>query len=337
MLWNSIFGDYMENIKKIKKDFLNTSSMSRIKIVLMLGILSFLMCSVNATEVAKIVDNSPYPEFVYVDNSIVSEVISQNSGKNIPSFFFYFIDGVYLNPNNPNEIAIKTPLWFIGKLFKSDEINPENGYIFLNSKYVGKPDNKWVDYITPSDVIIYTNETAICARTYDKYTDVDIIMYNNETLKQLIGGLKSINGIKVIKSSAETKNNMLIGKLRLDANIDKFMNMNEFNPNYVPIKVEVNGWNKKDQNTYTKGYDTIILYKLPVDKETIKNIVKEQTKNQNLKKLKDSSYNGWDVEEYSYNNIGSQYICCKEFEYGSVCVITNKLKNLDDIIISETK
>ncbi|AEH07038.1 hypothetical protein [Methanothermococcus okinawensis] len=328
----------MGHMKKIKNGFLNLTHLSKLKTILAIGVLSFMLCSVNAADVVKIVDNSPYPEFIYADNSIVPKIIAHNTGKNIPSFLFYFIDGVYSNLNNPNEVAIKTPLWFFGKLFMSgNNLNPENGYIFINSKYVGKPNDKWVNYLTPSDVIIYSNESAICARAHDKYTDINIIMYNNESIKQLISGLKSIDGIKVISSNAETKDNVLIGKLKLDANIYELMNMGNFDLYYVPIDVKVNGWNKKDQNTYSKGNEIISIYKLPVNKETIKNIIDEQLKNQNLKKVKESSYNGWDVVEYSYKNIGRQYACYKELEYGSVCVITDKIENLDDISISENK
>jgi hypothetical protein len=48
------------------------------------------------------------------------------------------------------------------------------------------------------------------------------------------------------------------------------------------------------------------------------------------------SYNGWDVEKWT-STLGNSYICYKELEYGTVCVITNKLEYLNDISISETK
>ncbi|WP_292459653.1 hypothetical protein [Methanothermococcus sp.] len=327
----------MKNIKKIKKDFLNTSLTSRVKIILMFGILSIMVCSANAEEVAKIVDNSPYPNFIYTDNSMVSKITSKNSEENIPSFFFYFINGVYINLENTEEIAIKTPLWFLGILFKSNNINPENGYIFINSKYIKKPDNKWVKYIAPSNVILYSNKSAVCMNAYDKYIGMKIVTYKSDDLKELIAGLKSINGIKVINSSAETKNNILIGNLKLKTNISKIMDLTKFDLYYVPLHVEVKGWNKKDQNTYTDGYNIMQIYKLPINKEAMKHIICNKLKNQSMELVDETHYNGWDVEEYRYKDsiVGEQYVCFKEFEYGSICAITQNLENLNDITISE--
>jgi len=45
------------------------------------------------------------------------------------------------------------------------------------------------------------------------------------------------------------------------------------------------------------------------------------------------NYQGWYVEEYQ-NNSKKLYICTKELEYGTVCVVTNNLENLKDVEIS---
>ncbi|MBW9223857.1 hypothetical protein KKP90_04695 [Methanothermococcus sp. SCGC AD-155-E23] len=44
------------------------------------------------------------------------------------------------------------------------------------------------------------------------------------------------------------------------------------------------------------------------------------------------NYQGWYVEEYQ-NNSKKLYICTKELEHGTVCVVTNNLENLKDVEI----
>jgi hypothetical protein len=284
---------------------------------------------------SSIVENSPYPEFIYAGDAVVSLVVnhnSENSGKNIPSFLFNFIDGVYVDAENPNQMAIKTPLWFLAKLFSNDNIHAEDGYIFINSHYVGKPDLKYVNYLTYTDAIIYSKEYIMSMKSDDNFTDVELVMPNvNESTVEMIKGLKSIGGIKVLQSNVSVDNNgVLVANMKLDAPLITVISAN-FDMNYVPIEVSVSGWTQKDQYTYTKGYNKLYVQVLPVDKNTMLEIIKKQMGIQNSKEI--NPRNGWYVEEYT-SNYGKGYICCKEFGYGTVCVITSDLSNLDDVSIS---
>ena len=294
----------------------------------------FLFSGSNS-DAKTIAENSPYPEFIYTGSSAVSLIVSHNSGKDIPSFLFTFIDGVYTNANSPEQMAIKTPIWFIAKLMSNENMEAKDGYIFVNSHYVGKPDTTFAKYLTYTDAIVYSKEYIIGMKLHDNYTDVEMIMSNpDEAMTEMFGGLKSIGGIKVIQSNVENKDNIAVVNMRLNAPLEYIIN-NKLNPTYIPIEVSVNGWYKKDQNTYTRGrYDKLYIQVLPVNKETMKKIIKKQMGMQNLKEM--NSYNGWDVEEYS-STLGNEYICYKELEYGTVCVITNNLIYLNDISISELK
>jgi len=306
-----------------------------IPVLLICGIAYLFLFSGGNSDAKSIVENSPYPEFIYAGNSVVSIIVSQNSGKNIPSFLFNMIDGIYTNAESPNQMAIKTPLWFVAKLMSNENMKAEDGYIFINSKYIGKPDPKYAKYLTYTDAIIYTKEYVMSMKPYNNYTDVEMVIINpNKENIELFNGLKSIGDIKVIKSSVENKdNNITIVNMKLNAPLSNIMN-HGFDMNYTPIMVSVNGWNKKDQYTYTKEYHTLYVQVLPVNKETMVNMVKKQMGIQNTKKT--NPYNGWDVEEYT-STFGKGYICCKELDYGTVCVITNNIANLDDVNISELK
>jgi hypothetical protein len=305
-----------------------------ISVLIICGIASLFLFSGNNSDAKTIAENSPYPEFIYTGSSAVSLIVSHNSGKDIPPFLFKFIDGVYTNAKSPEQIAIKTPVWFIAKLMSNENMKAEDGYIFINSHYIGKPDATYAKYLTYTDAIIYSKEYIMGMKLYDDYTDVEVVVSNSdEIMTEMFSGLKSIGGIKVIQSSVENKgNNIAVVNMRLNAPLEYIIN-NGLNPTYVPIKVSVNGWYKKDQNTYTRGrYDTLYVQVLPVNKETMKKIIKKQTGMQNLKEM--NPYNGWDIEEYS-STLGNEYICYKELEYGTVCVVTNNLIYLNDISISE--
>jgi hypothetical protein len=308
-----------------------------ISVLIICGIASLFLFSGGNSDANTIVENSPYPEFIYAGSSAVSLIVSHNSGKDIPSFLFNFIDGVYTNAEHPEQMAIKTPIWFVAKLMSNENMNAEDGYIFVNSHYVGKPDTIYAKYITYTDAIIYSNEYIMGMKLYDDYTDVEMIIPNSaddvDTL--MLSGLKSIGGIKVIQSNIENREgNVVVVNMRLDAPLEQILNYG-FNMDYVPIEVSVDGWDRKDQYTYTRGrYDKLYVQVLPVNEETMKKIIKKQMGMQNLKEM--SSYNGWDVEEYT-STLGNGYICCKELEYGTVCVITNNLIYLNDVSISELK
>jgi hypothetical protein len=313
--------------------------------LLLIGIIFVIFsgCLGSSMGVSQVVDNSPYPEFIYVDKDVMSMVISEKADKEIPSFAFAFIDGAYINKNDKQQIAIKTPLWMVAGLYSKEGISAEEGYIFMNSQYIGKPDPKFKDLLPDyNDVVVYVKEGAICVKVDQEYTLIGAVVEDNsipteykESILGMLNGLKSIGNKKVMSSQFIKKDGLIIGNITMEPiTVDDITNIN-YDINYVPIEVKVDGWNRKDQNTYTKGYNYMIVYKLPVNKEAIKNIIeKQQLKEQNIKKLKDTTYNDWDVGVYR-NNFGKIYICSKELEYGSVCIITNDLKNLDDVEVFE--
>ena len=321
----------------------------RIFILLLIigGVASFFLFKGgnNAPDANTIVENSPYPEFIYAGSSAVAHIISRNSGKDIPSYLFIFIDGVYINAQSQEQVAIKTPLWLVAKLMDDKSLSAEDGYIFINSHYIGKPKTKFAKYLTYTDVVAYSNGYLIGMRLYDNhtgaklyndYTDVELVMPKLDNVNiEMFNGLKSIGGIKVIQSKVKYDDNQIIVvNMKLNAPLEYILN-NKLDINYMPISVSVNGWYKKDQYTYTRGrYDTLYVQVLPVNKKIMREIVKDQMGMQSSGVME--SYNGWDVEKWT-STLGNSYICYKELEYGTVCVITNKLEYLNDISISETK
>ncbi len=282
-----------------------------------------------------IVENSPFPDFIYAGSSTVDMLISHNTGKQIPSFMFNFINGVYINANSPNQMAIKSPLWFVAKIMSNENIHADNGYIFINSHYIGKPDPKYAKYLKYTDAIIYSKKYVASLKPQGNKTTIELVLDNpNETVIDMLSGLKSIGGIKVLHTNVENKEGgVVVATMLLDAPLDKLINSG-FDIDYVPIKVSVNGWNQIDPYTYAKGYDKIYIEVLPVNKETMEKIILKNTHIQNTKEI--NSYNGWTVEE-GYTSLGKVYICYKELDYGTVCVITNNLNNLNDVVISEPK
>lgn len=192
----------------------------------LIGIMMYVAFNHGMDSPQEIVENSPYPEFMFVDSNATSIVISHNSGKDFPSYIFYGIDGIYTNIHSPNEIAIKTPFWFLAYITPYQmNMTTGNGCIFINSGYVGKPDTKWTEYIPDSNAIIYTNDRVVCMSSEGKYTKMDIIFqnYGNTNINANIGNLKDI---KVIQSNIENKGNVAIVHLTLDAPLGKLISEN---------------------------------------------------------------------------------------------------------------
>ena len=98
-----------------------------------------------------------------------------------------------------------------------------DGYIFINSHYVGKPDTIYAKYLTYTDAIIYSNEYIMGMKLHDDYTDVEMVIPNStddvDTI--MLSGLKSIGGIKVIQSSVEMVESVdfevdyILGKIKI--------------------------------------------------------------------------------------------------------------------------
>ncbi|MCS3901174.1 hypothetical protein [Methanococcus voltae] len=152
-----------------------------------------------------IVENSPYPEFAYVDKEVATDFINGSMNVSIPPSMLFFIDSVYINLDNSTiedtdtrmdninnsenssnienktEIAIKTPLWFIGYLFAGDDVSVEDGYIFLNSRHFGKPDFEYPDYdLMNGDIIVYSKEKLIILDSNEKYNYMQMVFKNTD-------------------------------------------------------------------------------------------------------------------------------------------------------------
>ena len=170
---------------------------------------------------SSVVDNSPYPEFMYVNNKILAGLSKTYINESIPSFLYPFIEGIYLDGEDPGGMAVKTPFWWIVMFFQvlnllpDEDIHAERGFIFIHSHYKGSPKRDFREkYLIPGyeDLVIYLNDSVLCAkferdnRAYfhiavskDRISQIE----EDEMLTKIIEGLKSIKGIKVIRSRAE--------------------------------------------------------------------------------------------------------------------------------------
>ena len=333
-----------------------------LNIFLMVLIFILTMNLINSSKEPAVLDNSPYPEFIYIDNKILPKFSKIYIDEDIPPFLFYPVDGIYLDGEDPGGIAVKTPLWCVVKLFKVlnlfpeelESIHPENGFLFINSKYKGAPERDYREkYIIEDyhDLVVYLNDSVLCAK-FDRNNRAyfviavskDRIPYREDedekTILELINGLKSINGIKVNRSRAKIEGGMVVIDLVLDADVSDVEKLMNLNLSYIPITVKVKGNWIREEDIYVKDSDYMIIYTPPLDRDTTLTMLKKREElGVNLKKkVKEYNYQGWYVEEYQYTFTGcvkKQYICTKELEYGTVCVVTNRLENLEDIEIYE--
>ncbi|EHP84984.1 hypothetical protein [Methanotorris formicicus] len=317
------------------------------KITLVTIFLLFFCGCVETLSVKEVVDNSPYAHFVYLSKDAVNEFIKENPDlikdteipKDLLSIITSFMTGIYINKDNQNQIAIKTPLWILGKIYQNENIIADNGYILINTKSITKPNPKFRDYLPNyNDIVFYDKDMAMSIKI-DTNTHIGLVTERNENLKKILKGLKSIGKIKVINTSVTEKDGYIIADITcepipLNINyIRENMNLN-LKP---PITVEVSGWEKVSENEYKKDPHFIKVYIFPVNEETMKELINEQISDEmsNLKKVKDLKYKDWNIEEYMKDNIGI-YIGYKEVEYGTVCIITDSLGNLDDVEIHLT-
>ncbi|MBW9222155.1 hypothetical protein KKP97_03805 [Methanothermococcus sp. SCGC AD-155-C09] len=351
----------LNTIKSISKYKLLT-----VFLVISILILGIILINIEEPSSMIVIDNSPYPEFIYVGNDILPEVFKIYINEDIPSFLFYPIRGIYLDGGDTGGIAIKTPLWPIVKLVKIlslfpeelENIHPEKGFLFINSKYRGPPEKDYrrkyliQDY---DDLIVYLNDTILCAKFgsnniayFNMAISKDKISYeeneDEKTIVELINGLKSINGIKVKKSNAKIEEDMIVINIVLEASASDIEKLTNLNLSYVPITVKVKGdWIREndEEDKYIRNLDYMIIYTPPLDRDaTLTMINNRENISINLKKVKEYNHQGWYVEEYHHTykgHITKEYICTKELKYGTVCIITNKLENLKDIEIYEEK
>jgi hypothetical protein len=298
---------------------------------------------VGTLSVKEVVDNSPYAHFVYLSKDAIDEFIKENPDiikeKGIPedllSFLTSSITGIYINKDDQNQMAIKTPLWMLGKLYQNENIVSDDGYILINTKTIDKPNPKFRDYLPNyNDIVIYDEDMAISIKI-DTYTYIGLVTTKkDEYSKKILKGLKSIGKIKVIDTSVIEKDGYIIANITCEP-ISLDINHLKENMNFnlkPPIDVEVVGWEKTNENEYKKGLHFIKVYVFPVNEETMKELISEQITNEmgSIEKIKDSKYKDWNIEEYTKNNI-KLYVGYKEVEYGTVCIVTDSLNNLDDV------
>lgn len=213
---------------------------SRTKCLLSILILFIFVQSINLVNAEEsfnsIVENSPYPEFIYIDKNILPEVV-KTSGVHVPSFLFFFVDGVYINLENPEEKAIKTPMWYLLKIVKSlnllDEleyINPENGFVFINSRYVGKPVYYTSMEVPPGDILVYSKDLVKSIRFEGENTAyVNIVIKKEELpdtlrdehmLKRMIENkIENIKDVKVREFNVQIQGDLILINMEMEANI----------------------------------------------------------------------------------------------------------------------
>ncbi|MBP2143509.1 hypothetical protein J2127_000664 [Methanococcus voltae] len=173
-----------------------------------------------------IVENSPYSEFLYVDKEVATDFINDSMNISISPSMLFFVDSVYINldnstiedsnitedksdtninssnngsnssnSENKTEVAIKTPLWFLGYLFAGDDISIENGYIFINSKHFGKPDfnYSYEEYngLMEGNIVVYSKEKLIILDSDDKYNYMQMVFKNTDDYAKYLNETKA--------------------------------------------------------------------------------------------------------------------------------------------------
>ncbi|HIQ38871.1 MAG TPA: hypothetical protein EYH53_02555 [Methanothermococcus okinawensis] len=181
----------------------------------------------------KIVEDSPYPEFIYIDKKLLPKIL-KNYGVDIPPFLFFFVDGIYINIENPEEKAVRTPIWFLVKIVKflnllDENINPEEGFIFINSKYVGKPEYYINMEVSPGDIVIYSKEFVKSIKFEGEDTAYVSIVVKKEGLtdtmrdeyiiRKMIENIDNIKGVKVRESNVQVEGELVFIDMIMDANI----------------------------------------------------------------------------------------------------------------------
>ncbi|WP_459201087.1 hypothetical protein [Methanococcus sp. CF] len=201
-------------MKKIK------SLLSTITLLILL-VLSTLFsgCIGNDYSSVEIVENSPYPEFIYVNKDMLKIAVNKTSEHKTPDYFFIILDGAYLDKNNYSKVAIRTPFWRFGSLFVNDDIKTKNGMIFLNSDYVQKPDLKFNKPLNYNDIIVYNENYGLFIEIGNTYNYAEIITDYSSENKYFMENTNNIAGKNIINRTIIEKDSLLLGTYVLESGI----------------------------------------------------------------------------------------------------------------------
>uniref|UniRef100_A9AA85 Uncharacterized protein n=1 Tax=Methanococcus maripaludis (strain C6 / ATCC BAA-1332) TaxID=444158 RepID=A9AA85_METM6 len=190
------------------------------KIVAILSVLTlFSGCIGNDYSSVEIVENSPYPEFIYLNKDMIKMVVNKTSEKPVSDYFFIIFDGAYIDKNNYSKLAVRTPLWRFGSIFVNDDIKAKNGLIFLNSDFVGTPDLKYNMPLNYNDIIVYNKNYGIFIEIGHEYTSAEIIAENLSRNKYFMEHTNDIAGKNIINRTIIEKDDILIGTYVLESGI----------------------------------------------------------------------------------------------------------------------
>ncbi|MBA2861194.1 hypothetical protein [Methanococcus maripaludis] len=190
------------------------------KIVALFVVLTlFSGCIGNDYSSVEIVENSPYPEFIYVNNDMLKIIVNNISEKQISDHFFVILDGAYINKNNYSKLAVRTPLWRFGGLFVNENTKSGNGLIFLNSNFVGTPDLKYNIPLNYNDIIIYDENYGIFIEIGKEYSSAEIIAENFPENKYFMEYTNDIASKNIINRTIIEKEDILIGIYVLEGGI----------------------------------------------------------------------------------------------------------------------
>nr|WP_048058438.1 hypothetical protein [Methanococcus maripaludis] len=206
------------------------------KIIALLSVLTlFSGCIGNDYSSVELVENSPYPEFIYLNKDMLKIVANKTSEEPVSDYFFVIFDGTYIDKNNYSKLAVKTPLWRFGSLFVNNDIKTKNGLILLNSDYVGSPDLKYNTPLNYNDIIIYNKNYGIFIEIGQEYTSAEIITENLPVNKYFMENIKNISGKYIINREIIEKEDILIGNYVLEGGIPiGDMNNSVFDMNITP-------------------------------------------------------------------------------------------------------
>ncbi|MBM7409266.1 hypothetical protein [Methanococcus maripaludis] len=179
----------------------------------------FSGCIGNDYSSVEIVENSPYPEFIYVNKDMLKVVTNKTSEHQTPDYFFVIFNGAYIDKNNYSKIAVKTPLWRFGSLFADENIKTKNGMIFLNSDYVQKPDLKYNKPLNYNDVIVYNKNYGIFIEIGEEHNYAELITENLNENRYLMENIGDIAGKNIINRTIIENDDLLLGTYVLENGI----------------------------------------------------------------------------------------------------------------------
>jgi hypothetical protein len=179
----------------------------------------FSGCIGNDYSSVEIVENSPYPEFIYLNKDMLKVITNKTSEHQTPDYFFVIFNGAYIDKNNYSKIAVKTPLWRFGSLFADENIKTKNGMIFLNSDYVQKPDLKYNKPLNYNDVIVYNKNYGIFIEIGEEYNYVELITENLNENRYFMENIDDIVGKNIINRTIIENEDLLLGTYVLENGI----------------------------------------------------------------------------------------------------------------------